>query len=129
MVADFTGGPHSTDGCVLLLRQVDQALGVSRLLADCFHGQRDTRWVDHSVPQRLYDLALGYEDLNDHSRLRDDPLLAGRAKKPIRSEDRFLPQFRDAPQREASSPASAIRTPESIASMKPACEGYRNPAG
>jgi hypothetical protein len=80
VVADFTGGPHSTDGCVLLLRQVDQALGVSRLLADCFHGQRDTRWVDHSVPQllaqRLYGLALGYEDLNDHSRLRHDPLLA-----------------------------------------------------
>jgi len=101
VVADFTGGALSTDGGVLLLRQVDRALGVSRLLAGCFHDQRDARWVDHSVSQllaqRLYGLALGYEDLNDHARLRHDPLLAVACEKtdPL-GGDRVLPQFRDA---------------------------------
>jgi len=64
----------------LLLRQVDQGLGVSRTLAACFADRRDLRYADHTlrelVRQRLYGLALGYEDLNDHARLRLDPLLA-----------------------------------------------------
>jgi len=101
VVADFTGGTLSSDGGVLLLRQVDQALGVTRMLAGCFHDRRDARWVDHSVSQllaqRLYGLALGYEDLNDHARLRHDPLLAVACEKtdPL-GGDRILPQFRDA---------------------------------
>jgi hypothetical protein len=101
VVADFTGGTLSTDGGVLLLRQVDRALGLCRMLASCFHDQRDARWVDHSVQQllaqRLYSLALGYEDLNDHCRLRHDPLLAVACEKtdPL-GGDRKLPQFRDA---------------------------------
>jgi hypothetical protein len=53
VVADFTGGTLSSDGGVLLLRQVDQALGLSRLLAGCFQDRRDARWVDHSVSQLL----------------------------------------------------------------------------
>jgi hypothetical protein len=80
VVADFSGGMLSSDGGVLLLRQVDQSLGVSRALADCFEDGRDLRYADHAVQelvaQRLYGLALGYEDLNDHDRLRLDPLLA-----------------------------------------------------
>ncbi len=80
VVADFTGGDLSSDGGVLLLRQVDQGLGLSRTLAACFHDTRDARFVEHAVPQlvaqRLYGLALGYEDLNDHTFLRRDPLLA-----------------------------------------------------
>lgn len=101
VVADFSGGTLSTDGGVLLLRQVDRALGVSQTLADCFDDRRDARWVDHSVvqllAQRIYALALGYEDLNDHTRLRHDPLLAVACEKtdPL-GRDRFLPQFRDA---------------------------------
>ena len=101
VVADFTGGTLSTDGGVLLLRQVDRALGVSRMLAGCFQDERDARWVDHSVQQllaqRLYGLALGYEDLNDHARLRHDPLLAVACEKtdPL-GGDRTLPQFREA---------------------------------
>jgi len=101
VVADFNGGTLSTDGGVLLLRQVDRALGVSRMLAGCFEDRRDARWVDHSVPQllaqRIYALALGYEDLNDHARLRHDPLLAVACEKtdPL-GRDRILPQFRDA---------------------------------
>jgi len=80
VVADFSGGTLSSDGGVLLLRQIDQGLGLSRALANCFADRRDLRYADHTVQalvaQRLYGLALGYEDLNDHDRLRLDPLLA-----------------------------------------------------
>ena len=80
VLADFSGGTLSTDGGALLLRQVDRGLGLSRGLAACFTDGRDHRYADHSVQelvsQRLYGMALGYEDLNDHARLRLDPLLA-----------------------------------------------------
>jgi Transposase DDE domain group 1 len=99
VVADFSGGSLSSDGGALLLRQVDLGLGLSRALAGCFADARDARFVDHGLPQllaqRLYGLALGYEDLNDHDRLRLDPLLAVACDKrdPL-GEDRFLPQHR-----------------------------------
>lgn len=80
VVADFTGGSLSSDAGVLLLRQIDRGLGVCRMLAGCFDDRRDARYADHTVEQliaqRLYGMALGYEDLNDHDRLRLDPLLA-----------------------------------------------------
>jgi hypothetical protein len=101
VVADFSGGRLSSDGGVLLLRQVDRGLGISAALASCFEDERDGRWVDHSVQQlvaqRLYGLALGYEDLNDHELLRRDPLLAVACEKadPL-GGDRLWPQFRDA---------------------------------
>jgi len=99
VVVDFSGGTLSSDGGVLLLRQVDLGLGVTRNLAACFQDDRDGRWVDHSVAQllaqRIYGLALGYEDLNDHDVLRLDPLLATACEKrdPL-GQDRILPQFR-----------------------------------
>lgn len=78
--ADFSGGHLSSDGGALLLRQVDQDLGMSRRLALCFKDLRDPKYVEHSVAsliaQRVHGLALGYEDLNDHNLLRRDPLLA-----------------------------------------------------
>jgi hypothetical protein len=78
----FSGGQVSSDGA-LLLRQVDAGLGVTRALAGCFVDRRDPELLDHSVQellaQRIYGLALGYEDLNDHAHLRRDPLLAERA--------------------------------------------------
>ncbi len=80
IVGDFSGGTLSSDGGVLLLRQVDRSLGLTRRLAACFGDQRDQRFVEHSVPellaQRLYGQVLGYEDINDHEQLRRDPLLA-----------------------------------------------------
>jgi hypothetical protein len=80
VVADFSGGILSTDGGVLLLRQIDRGLQVSASLAGCFHDARDPRWVEHRLPelvaQRLMGLGLGYEDLNDHQTLRRDPLVA-----------------------------------------------------
>jgi hypothetical protein len=99
VVADFTGGTLSSDGGVLLLRQVDANLGLTQTLARCFEDGRDERFVDHSVQQmlaqRIYGLALGYEDLNDHERLRLDPLLATACNKrdPL-GEDRFNPAHR-----------------------------------
>jgi hypothetical protein len=102
VVADFTGGTLSSDGGMLLLRQIDAGLGLTRALAGCFCDQRDGRFVDHSVPQllaqRIYGLALGYEDLNDHEQLRRDPLLATAcAKSDPLGRDRFNPQDRGIP--------------------------------
>jgi hypothetical protein len=80
VAVDFSGGHLSSDGGAVLLRQVDQSIGLSRLLAGCFVDGRDARWIEHEVrelvAQRLNALALGYEDLNDHADLRRDPLLA-----------------------------------------------------
>ena len=80
VVADFSGGHLSTDGGMLLLRQIDEGLGISRALADCFEDHRNPRFVEHSLrellSQRLLGIAAGYEDLNDHNRLRLDPLFA-----------------------------------------------------
>ena len=97
--ADFSGGTLSTDAGALLLRQVDANLGLAVEFAQCFYDTRNPLWVDHSVPellrQRLFGTALGYEDINDHQRLRLDPLLAVACGKtdPL-GEHRFLPQFR-----------------------------------
>ena len=98
VVADFSGGTLSSDGGVLLLRQVDRGLGLSLQLAGCFYDQRDARLIDHPLrallAQRLYALALGYEDLNDHDWLRRDPLLATACDKrdPL-GEDRLHPHL------------------------------------
>src|SRR5437899_6932979 len=99
VVADFSGGTLSSDGGVLLLRQVDNNLGLTMALANCFEDRRNQVFVDHSVrellAQRIYGLALGYEDINDHQRLRLDPLLATACEKrdPL-GEDRFNPAHR-----------------------------------
>lgn len=83
--ADFSGGTLSSDGGVLLLRQMDHRLALCRSLAQCFTDRRDPDLIDHSVEQllaqRIHALALGYEDLNDHDTLRLDPLLAVAAGK------------------------------------------------
>lgn len=97
--ADFSGGTLSCDAGALLLRQVDNHLGLTAALAQCFNDQRDPFWVDHSVQellrQRIFATALGYADINDHERLRLDPLLATACGKtdPL-GQKRFLPQFR-----------------------------------
>jgi hypothetical protein len=78
--ADFSGGYLSSEGGSLLLRQIDQKLGLCEKLAGCFTDRRDQRFVEHDLAgmlrQRIFGLALGYEDLNDHDCLRRDPLLA-----------------------------------------------------
>lgn len=80
VVASFDGGTVSSDGGVLLLAEVDRRLGLLELFAACFKDHRNPALVEHSIEelvrQRVFGLALGYEDLNDHDELRTDPLLA-----------------------------------------------------
>jgi len=80
VVADFDGGRISSDGGLLLLREVAQRSGLLERFAGCFNDYRDPRLIEHQVAeliaQRVLALAQGYEDLNDHDTLRDDPLLA-----------------------------------------------------
>jgi DDE family transposase len=78
--AQFDGGAITTEGGGLLLREVEKRIGIVRQFAACFRDYRKPDLIDHTVEelvaQRIYGLALGYEDLNDHEELRKDPLLA-----------------------------------------------------
>ena len=80
IVAEFSGGTISSDGGGLLLQETDAKMNLLARFSQCFWDGRDPRLIEHSVEQmvrqRVYGLALGYEDLNDHERLRQDPLLA-----------------------------------------------------
>jgi len=80
VVARFDGGTVTSDAGALLLRQADRRINLLARLAACFDDQRcpwlTTHPVAELVAQRVYALALGYEDLNDHDQLRHDPLLA-----------------------------------------------------
>jgi len=85
IVARFDGGTISSDGGAFLLRQTDKQLNLIGRLAQSFLDGRNQALVEHSVAemlsQRIYGLALGYEDLNDHEQLRKDPvfgILAGK---------------------------------------------------
>ena len=79
VVAGFEGGKITSDGGGLLLRETARRTGLMRELAQCFWDGRDGRFIQHPVEQlvaqRVYGLALGYEDLNDHDELRNDELL------------------------------------------------------
>lgn len=80
VIARFDGGTITSDGGALLLREVEQRTGIIRQFARCFTDHRSPLLIEHTVEelvgQRIYGLALGYEDLNDHDELRRDPLLA-----------------------------------------------------
>jgi len=80
VVASFDGGSISSDAGGLLLGATDRAIGLIERLAGCFVDRRDQRLIEHEVRtlvgQRVFGLALGYEDLNDHDHLRHDPLFA-----------------------------------------------------
>ncbi len=78
--AGFTAGQVSSDGGSLLLREVERRIGLIDRLAACFTDRRRPDRVEHRLgemlAQRIFSLALGYEDLNDHDELRHDPLMA-----------------------------------------------------
>jgi hypothetical protein len=80
VVAAFDGGAITSNAGALLLGQLDHGLGLIRRFAACFTDRRDPRFVEHRLEtllgQRIFGLALGYEDLNDHDELRKDPALA-----------------------------------------------------
>ncbi len=80
VVAKFDGGRMSSDGGALLLRSADMLFDVTGRLAACFTDHRKPERIEHALPvlvaQRVMGIALGYEDINDHDRLRDDSALA-----------------------------------------------------
>ena len=102
VVARFDGGHITSDAGGLLLRELEAKFRFVEQFARCFSDHRDPELIEHTLPellkQRIYGLCLGYEDLNDHDRLRHDPLLAVLAGKadPL-GQDRLRPQDRGKP--------------------------------
>jgi len=80
VVAGFDGGSITSDAGGLLLGAADRAIGLVGRFADCFCDVRCQELVEHEVEtlvgQRIFGIALGYEDLNDHDELRHDPVMA-----------------------------------------------------
>src|SRR2546430_7635663 len=80
VIAAFDGGAIPSDAGALLLGATDRAIRMVDRLASCFVDRRSQAQVEHSVAtlvgQRIFAIALGYEDLNDHETLRHDPLMA-----------------------------------------------------
>jgi hypothetical protein len=92
VVAAFDGGKITSDAGGLLLGLADRAIGLVGRFAGCFADARDPALIEHQVRtlvgQRVFAMALGYEDLNDHDQLRHDPVmavLAGKLK-PVRQK-------------------------------------------
>jgi hypothetical protein len=79
LVVDFKGGEITGDAGLVVLRQFDERLGLTRGLGKIVADTRDRRYVSHSVldlvRQRIYQIAAGYEDANDANFLRDDPAM------------------------------------------------------
>ena len=80
VVVSFTGGVITSDAGALLLGATDRAIGLVERFAACFQDARDPDQIEHTlatlVGQRVFGIALGYEDLIDHDQLRHDPVLA-----------------------------------------------------
>jgi hypothetical protein len=80
VVAGFDGGAITSDAGALLLSATDRAIGMMERFAACFHDERQADLIEHEVAtlvgQRVFAIALGYEDLNDHDDLRHDPMMA-----------------------------------------------------
>jgi hypothetical protein len=78
--AAFDGGLVTSDAGALLLGSTDRAIDLISRFASCFHDDRRPEWIEHEVAtlvgQRVFGIALGYEDLNDHDELRHDPMMA-----------------------------------------------------
>jgi len=80
VVAGFDGGAITSDAGALLLGATDRAIRLVDRFAQCFIDRRSQELVEHLVPtlvgQRVFGIALGYEDINDHDELRHDPVMA-----------------------------------------------------
>ena len=80
VIGRFDGGTITSDAGGLLLRELEAKTGLLRRFAECFNDYRDPELIEHTVEdlikQRVFGLALGYEDVNDHDDLRRDPLMA-----------------------------------------------------
>ncbi len=80
IIADFSGGRITSDAGIILMAELDKKLKITARFAQCFRDYRDSCYVNYSVhqllAQRVYGIVLGYEDVNDHDKLRYDPALA-----------------------------------------------------
>src|SRR5438876_9249846 len=80
VVAAFDAGSITSDAGALLLGATDRAIKMMDRFASCFHDVRRQELIEHEVVtlirQRVFGIALGYEDLNDHDELRHDPMMA-----------------------------------------------------
>jgi hypothetical protein len=99
LVWRFDGGDITSDGGVLLLKKLEERTGIVRRFAACFTDYRSPKQIEHPlldlIMQRLFGLALGYEDLNDHDELRRDPMLAvALGKDDVKGEQRRRAQDR-----------------------------------
>ena len=102
VIGRFDGGKISSDAGGVLLREVESRLHILKRLAGCYRDYRDRDRIEHSVEslirQRVYGIALGYEDLNDHDSLRHDVVLGLLSEKQdpsgtdrVREQDRGKP--------------------------------------
>jgi Transposase DDE domain group 1 len=106
--ADFEGGTLSSDGGVLLLREIEAQVGMIRRFAEALDDPRDGRYTDHSyeelLRQRIFQIACGYEDANDCNTLRHDPAFKAACGRLPLSDDPLSSQagmsrFENAPRR------------------------------
>src|SRR5439155_1553922 len=99
LVWRFDGGDITSDGGVLALKKLEERTGIVRRFAGCFEDYRNPQLIEHPlldlIMQRVFGLALGYEDLNDHDELRRDPMLAvALSKDDVKGEQRRRAQDR-----------------------------------
>jgi hypothetical protein len=121
--ADFSGGHITSDGGVLLLRQADRLSGLTKAVGKALKDNREPGRVRHSLVsmlrQRVYGLALGYEDLNDHDALRGDPAVQTAVE---RDDDLAsaptLCRFENRADREAAMEIHRVLVEQFIASFK-----------
>jgi hypothetical protein len=121
--ANFQGGAISSDGGVMLLRSVDRRLGLSQAVASAVRDRRRQASCQHNVlnlvQQRLYGLALGYEDLNDHQHLRSDMALqTALDRETILASSATLCRFENRADRETAWRIHAVMVDQFVSSFK-----------
>lgn len=99
LVWRFDGGDITSDGGALVLKKLEERTAIVRRFAACFEDYRNPNQIEHPlldlIAQRVFGLALGYEDLNDHDELRSDPMLAvALAKDDVKGQQRRRAQDR-----------------------------------
>ena len=92
VIVNFNGGQVTSDAGLSLIAEIDRKLQITSQFAQCFQDYRQVNRIDHSIEslikQRIYGLVMGYEDLNDHEKLRHDPMFALALQKRIGIENK-----------------------------------------
>lgn len=85
VIANFDGGEITSNAGIVLLAELDKKLKITKQFAECFQDYRNVSSINYSphqlLAQRIYGIVLGYEDVNDHDKLRLDPALSIAIKK------------------------------------------------